>query len=623
MVKTIETRAVISAQDRTGATFARIAQQLKHVEDVARRGATLNMRVKGMQHVAATAKRVAMIEEGRRRAGAGAVVAGTVKGAAGIAGAIGAYQGVKASIKSHANLETALTDLGKTTDASDAQLAEVRGKFQRLAPTLGVTGKELASVAQSLAAGGLGFDEAVKAAPVVVKSAKAAQASMDDVSGAAVSLMQNLGVNVENLQSGLENIYKGGKLGRFELRDAARDLPEIASKAATLGYKGTKGAASIAAQAKIVRDTTGSSAETKTNLSALYSYIATPEFKKNLAKVGLDRDRLYKDAVAKGEVPLDRILDAMRKKGLDKDPLRLGQAITSDEARKAALPLLQNDYRPLRDQILREAPGSIDVDFQRTLQTTQGSLDKFSGALDSAGASVGEAFAPAVAHAADAMTGLAAWMLESKDAIKENLAKKLGSDLSASAPPSIVGPFERDPSYGSRLQLRRPPSFTSLPLPSDRPSYAPPSRGGAPVPGLGNVSGGAFGLSGPVPSAAPPPPLPGGYPQGRPAPIAAPPPAGQGVAVPRMPAEPQKVSVESNVSVDVAGGVQGTATIEGRFAPLQVTVSLDSASIRREIQVEVGKATAALRGTIAGSAGGVGSVGKTMAGPGSQGTGER
>lgn len=557
MVKTIETRAVISAQDKTGATFAQVAQKLKQMEGVAKRANA---------HVAASAGRVAAAQ------GRVAAIPAGVKAVAGVVAATGVVHGISKALHANADLETAMIDLGNTTGASAESIGNARKSFEMAAPRLGAEAKELASVAQGLAAAGVDFETATKAAPIVVKTAKASRTSFQDATSAAASLVTNLGIDAANLEKGLEQIYTGGKAGRFELKEAGQYLPEIAAKGSQLGYKGTEGAAAIAAMAKIVRDEAGSSSEAKTNLSAAYSYITSPEFGKNLMKdFKIDRDKLVRDSMKAGTSPFDAVIDAMRAKGIGADPIKLSNAVRSDEARKAFSALLKDDYRPLRDKILSESGGSIEKDFGAVMSGAQASFDKMSASANTVATGLGEAFAPALKSASNAMVDLAGWITSSKDAIAKNLEERFGKPPALAPTPVFEGPFDRDPDYGRRnLPLRRPPSFASQPIFGKSP-FAPPSQEVAPMQALGITGHGGFGLKGPQGQFST---IAGGYPM-----------------------QPQKTDVS----------VHGEADVNVSVPPIEVRVSMDTASVIQTVRAEVSRATAQLRQTSSG----VGSTGST------------
>lgn len=456
MAGAVEAKLIITGEDRTSAAFASIASKMarfnSHANMISGMSASAAASVAAAGKSYALAHRMPRVPEvsaapGYQPPGGALLAAGLgMKTLAYGAGAASIYAGTKRAIKAHADLETALTDLAATTEVSNEKISEARARFEKAAPKLGVTAKEIASVAQSLAASGLDFETSTRAAPDIVRTAKATRANLDEVAGAAGGLLGPLGITVDRLQGALDIVAKGGKFGKFELRDAARELPELGAKARTAGLTGEKGTAALAAQAKIVRDVSGTSSEAATALGRLYDYVFSPTLAKSFRDIGVDLAKEIRAGAAAGLGPLDVVLEQARAKGVDKDPAKLGSLVGADEPRRALAALLREDYRPLRDQILSEAPGTIETDFQRHAKTTTESMARLGAATDTAFGALGEAFAPAVNRAADAMSDFAGWLLESRRAIADNLNEKLGSR--PASVPTIEGPFERDPSYG-------------------------------------------------------------------------------------------------------------------------------------------------------------------------------
>src|SRR3954451_9379118 len=210
--KTMTATAVISAKDATGNVFGQVASKMRKLDQQAR-AVGKNMAPAAMAPQTNAANMLS----------ASLMIGMPSRFIAPAAMAVAA----KKSVDNFNSLETSMTKLGVTAEASDDQVQKAMQAFRRQGPPLGVTAKEMAEAANQFVAAGLSFDESVKAVQPAVKAAKASGGEVKDLSDAGISAMQQFGFQANNLERAFEIMAKAGKLGRVELKDMAKLMPTV------------------------------------------------------------------------------------------------------------------------------------------------------------------------------------------------------------------------------------------------------------------------------------------------------------------------------------------------------------------------------------------------------------
>jgi TP901 family phage tail tape measure protein len=147
--------------------------------------------------------------------------------------------------------------------------------------------------------------------PSIAQAATATGASLEDLSKAGFAAMSNLGLGAEDLARSFDVMAAAGKAGGFELRDMAQYLPSITALASSKGMDGSEGLAQIASALQIVRRGAGDASEAATNFSNILQKINSNDAIKRFGELGIDIQKVLKDAKANGTDPLEASLRAI------------------------------------------------------------------------------------------------------------------------------------------------------------------------------------------------------------------------------------------------------------------------------------------------------------------------
>jgi TP901 family phage tail tape measure protein len=316
------------------------------------------------------------------------------------------------SVKTAAKFESALTDIGKISGSSQAELKQLGLQLSalsardktNLAPTV------LAAGLQDLVAQGLSLDQAVASMEALGKVATATGSELTDVTKTGFQLQNALKIKPTELKSTFDALAFAGKAGAFELKDMAQFMPTIAAAAGTLGIQGKQGAISLGAMMQMVRKDAPDAGQAATRLTDAMLKMTAPGAVKGFAKFGVNIEKVLKDAKAKGINPMEAALDTLQKV-TGGDAFKLGEIFGDKEAKLGLLSLMKyrKEYEKLKaDAGGSAAAGTVEQDYLRSLNTLQGNLDTFKAATERLGIALGNALLPALSAAANFITPLVA-----------------------------------------------------------------------------------------------------------------------------------------------------------------------------------------------------------------------
>lgn len=163
-----------------------------------------------------------------------------------------AYGAVQA-MRSYAQVEQQIARIGITADATQAQTAAAMGKLQSVARDLHAPFDDVVGGMGSLVASGKSLDEAFAFLPSVGKAAVASGADMNDMATTADALSTSLGITAGEMERAFDDLAFSGKMGKFELRDMAAELPSLTPAFAALGYRGPEALRKLAVTLQAVR----------------------------------------------------------------------------------------------------------------------------------------------------------------------------------------------------------------------------------------------------------------------------------------------------------------------------------------------------------------------------------
>ena len=302
------------------------------------------------------------------------------------------------AIKSATEFESIISDIGKTSSASQKDLEAVAVALKELsapaktnlAPTV------LAKGLQDLVAQGLNLPDAVASLETLGKVATATNSELTDVTKTGFQLQSALKIKPNELKATFDALAFAGKAGAFELKDMAQFMPTIASAATSLGITGKQGAISLAAMMQMVRKDAPGAAEASTRLTDALLKMTAPDAAKNFKKFGVDIEQVLKNAVKNGVNPMDAAVKELARV-TGGDPFKLSQIFGDKEAKLALMSLMKyrEEYEKLKASAGgAAAAGTVQGDFEKSLKTFQGQLNSLKVASEVAAISLGSALLP-------------------------------------------------------------------------------------------------------------------------------------------------------------------------------------------------------------------------------------
>ena len=338
------------------------------------------------------------------------------------------------AIKSATEFESIISDIGKTSSASQKDLEAVAVALKELsapaktnlAPTV------LAKGLQDLVAQGLNLPDAVASLETLGKVATATNSELTDVTKTGFQLQSALKIKPNELKATFDALAFAGKAGAFELKDMAQFMPTIASAATSLGITGKQGAISLAAMMQMVRKDAPGAAEASTRLTDALLKMTAPDAAKNFKKFGVDIEQVLKNAVKNGVNPMDAAVKELARV-TGGDPFKLSQIFGDKEAKLALMSLMKyrDEYEKLKASAGgAAAAGTVQGDFEKSLKTFQGQLNSLKAASEVAAISLGTALLPILAKLLETalpiiqvITNVAGAFNSLPDPVKNNVAE--------------------------------------------------------------------------------------------------------------------------------------------------------------------------------------------------------
>lgn len=354
-MQTIEARAILSASDKTGGVFSQIAAKIKGMNAAA---AMANRAVGNSVTRASMASRTAAMANSTIIA-----AAGRVAGPAAIAaGGVSAFRQFAAG-------DLRIRRIGITADASEKEVAGLGKTMRDTAYATGHTFDKIAKGMESLTAGGMDLKEALPAIPAIAMTAQAAGAEVEDMATTTLALNQNLKISTDRMQSAFDVLVKGGKAGKFELKDMARHFPSIAPAAVAAGMKGEEGLMRIVAALQTIRNGTGTTEEAAASMQNIFAKMESEETVKKFEKFNVNLRKEMERARKEGKDLLETFTD-LSEKAIKGDLSKIPQLFSDMEFARGMRALLS--YRDLNRKVmgeLKNSAGSTAQDFAKVMDT--------------------------------------------------------------------------------------------------------------------------------------------------------------------------------------------------------------------------------------------------------------
>ncbi len=387
-MNSIETRAIISASDKTGGVFDAIARKISALNQKAaaarRRVSTATDRAETVERAAPIARRhigTVAAQTARQTIGTGVGLLGPVAVAAG---------GVQA-LKRYGETDLALTRIGITAAATDQQIQGLSKSVRELAFGSGKSFNEVKDGLDSLVAGGLDLDKAMPAMPAIAKTAQAAGAEIKDMATTALALNQGLGISTDKMQASFDVLVAGGKAGKFELKDMSRYMASIIPAATAVGMTGEDGLKRIVAMMQTVRAGTGTTEEAAASVQNIFAKMESEETANKFKKMGVDLRKEMAGARKDGKELLTFFTE-LTEKTLKGDMSKLPQLFSDMEFSRGMRALL--NYKDVAQKVmadLNKSAGAANADFDRVMQRPQIAIDRLSESWDRIKTSAGAA----------------------------------------------------------------------------------------------------------------------------------------------------------------------------------------------------------------------------------------
>lgn len=297
--------------------------------------------------------------------------------------------------------DRALRGIGVTAGATALEIDRLRINLAYASKDTKTSTSDLTGVVDGLVAAGLSLEDAQASTSSIAMGAKAAAASLDDMTTSAVALLKSGGFRPEGLPRAMDMIVKSSKLGMVEAKQIAQELPVLAASAAKLGLDGEKGLASVLAMLQTIRPTTATASEAANNLNNFMQALTSPATSKALGKMGVSVEKTWKRTGETGEFVVDMLKQIRTQVG--SDPIKLGEAFGDMQARAAVAALLA-DYDALQGQIQATAAsaGEASKTMAARAEGAAAGVDRLSAAWSSLASVLAARVEPTVDRVANA-----------------------------------------------------------------------------------------------------------------------------------------------------------------------------------------------------------------------------
>lgn len=340
-------------------------------------------------------------------------VGGALRTAAGALGVAGIGAAAAQSVRKFAEFERGMTRIGVTGEATRERVAGASGELRKMAYETAMPIKQVSAGLDVLTASGLEFEESMKTLPSVVKTAQASGAAVADIASSSQAMMEHFKISVEQLTEAQDILAKGGKLGKFELKDMSRYISSLLPAAKGAGLSGIEGVKLLTAYAQVVRSGSGSAEEAAVSMQNMFSKLQSEETVKNFKEMGIDLPKHLAKAKKEGRELLGVVVE-LTKQATKGDMSLIPRLFPDMQVTRFMNAILSNPGKvaELMKQ-LNGASGTVNADFKRVLNDTQTSVDRTSESFDRLTTAIGGfAAASAVSIGATEQMQAAAQRLE-------------------------------------------------------------------------------------------------------------------------------------------------------------------------------------------------------------------
>ena len=318
--------------------------------------------------------------------------------------AVGAslYTAVSASSEFNYNMQM----IGNTANMTNEQIKAMKNEIMETSKFLGATVQDVQTSQGFLIAAGMNEDVATKMLRPVGMAAVAAGAAIEDVSKAAFTLNDTLGVAPSAMKDNLGILVQAGKEGNFEFKAMAQYLPTLGASFKALKMEGSEAAATMGAALQIARKGAGDESEAANNMKNFMAKILSPDTLKKANKFGVDLYANITEAQRKGENPFEVAMRDVMKMTNGGDQKLLGELFGDMQVQNFVRPMIQNweEYERVKNSALSAGGDVIDDDFAKMGGTTKAGLSSMVAAFGRLKIIIGDSLEPVVNKLANAIT---------------------------------------------------------------------------------------------------------------------------------------------------------------------------------------------------------------------------
>lgn len=320
---------------------------------------------------------------------------------------LGVTEGFSATYSAAADAQAALTEIGIKASLSQSQLAQMQQRLAEISPRVNQFTADLTAGVDTMLTMGLGAAEAMGAIEAIGRASTATGATIEDLSSASVSAMQNLGVSANQIQTMLEGMTEAGNAGAFEAKDMAKYFPQLTASAKSLGMAGVPAINDMAAALQIARRGAGDASTAANNLANFMGKLMTPETIKNFKKFGVDVTKELQKAHKKGVSPIEHFIELIDEKTQGGKADLVAQLFGDKQVLDFVRPMLSDfkDYLKIREGADR-ANGVIADAYARRMQDAHQKTKALSISLSNLGTSIGAHLLEPIGKAADYLSNV-------------------------------------------------------------------------------------------------------------------------------------------------------------------------------------------------------------------------
>ena len=297
--------------------------------------------------------------------------------AGGITGAVATMKrALAAPAAADADFKDVVIDIAQKAEIGKDRIGALSDEIKAMADRLRSSPLSIGKGIDVLMGSGLDLDVSKRLVGPIQKVAKAYRVETDEVSKAVFSMVNNLKVAPEDVEVALGRIAQAAADGRYEVKDFAAGLPEIASTMQKFNQTGLKGVSRVAALMETVAGRAGVPGQATGWSEQMLDKALSPDVVKNFKKKGIKIDDRIRKAMKKGD-DVNEVIYAAMMEATKGDATKLIDLYGDEQARNAAAALMLDikKYRELRDKYDKiTAPEKLNSDLDTR---TDGSGEKF------------------------------------------------------------------------------------------------------------------------------------------------------------------------------------------------------------------------------------------------------